>query len=195
MMLAHIQKYDKLIKKVAKQTIQKHQSSILDEEDLYAEGCLVLDKILAGYKEERGSKVNYLIHCLRNEFAELINKHTNNIALSRRGVYLLSQYRTLCKTKNIEDIAKELGTTEGHLRKLIGLSTRTDLAQAYKVENLDYTIDKKTFLLKNDEILLNFYLGGHTIKEIAKRLGRSDESTRLELKKIFNKLKLYWEEV
>ena len=195
MMLAHIQKYDKLIKKVAKQTIQKHQSSILDEEDLYAEGCLVLDKILAGYKEEKGSKVNYIIHCLRNEFSELINKHTNNVALSRRGVYLLTQYRLLCETKNIEDIAKDLGTTEGYLRKLIGLSTRKDLAQAYKVENLDYNIDKTTFLSKNDEFLLNFYLGGHTIKEIAKRLGRSDESTRLELKKIFNKLKLYWEEV
>ena len=166
MMLAHIQKYDKLIKKVAKQTIQKHQSSILDEEDLYAEGCLVLDKILAGYKEEKGSKVNYIIHCLRNEFSELINKHTNNVALSRRGVYLLTQYRLLCETKNIEDIAKDLGTTEGYLRKLIGLSTRKDLAQAYKVENLDYNIDKTTFLSKNDEFLRSTVNQVHDVRQV-----------------------------
>lgn len=149
--------------------ISKYYKSSLDDEDLYQEGMIALWKAMNTYNAEKGEWKVYASIYVRNALSNYIRAKTRKKRNFEEGTVVISINDTAPFTE--ESMTWEQFIPE---RKTTGYSD----------------IEEKEFfkkLNKEEEEIVKYKLAGYSVREIAKRKGKSTQSIYQKMKTIRKK--------
>lgn len=184
-----ITKYDSLIKHIAAKCLAQIPSTIIDENDLYMEACLVLDKMLSKYNKNYGKVENYLWTALSNHFRKILIENSSVTRITKEAFKLINSY--ISSQDSLETFAQKHGSSPNYLRKILFIVQPQELQMSTKDNSQDMELDIVNILNNGENKLLNLHREGYNYREIGQKYGKSEEWARLEVIKILNKIKDY----